>query len=393
MDTYLVPRKKSHSLWRLGALTALAFSAAPNTLYAKTALDTPRWAISVNDGHSITLPNGKMATGSTYSPDSAVLIGFHGSQPFIGNGIELPGSVQGPPTMAWVSPNSNWAVVTSGAKAGSAPGAPLVPDTRVSVLSIEHGVPKLIQTVEAGLGPSGVAVSNDQKWALVANRVGGTVSVFKVVNKHLVDEKIIDFGKDSSPTTVEFLPNSQDAVVVLRKRNALALLVREKDGYRAAPNMVSVWSSPNTMDISHASGLIAVAGMDKVAPGVSILRADQTGLHELYRFPVAPGPEPLHFSPDGRILAVGSVNDSNAHPERKGSVSLYHLDEKSATKIAEAPVGHWPQGIIFSPDGHTLIVQNNTDQSLGVYHVEPEALTFERDIPLGVGPSASASAW
>lgn len=92
-----MPRKKSHSLWRLGALTALAFSAAPSTLYAKTALDTPRWAISVNDGHSITLPNGKMATGSTYSPDSAVLIGFHGSQPFIGNGIELPGSVQGPP--------------------------------------------------------------------------------------------------------------------------------------------------------------------------------------------------------------------------------------------------------------------------------------------------------
>lgn len=375
------------------ALGGLLLTGALAGASVASAAEGGRWAISVNDGHSTTLPDGKMATAATYAPDTAVLIGFRGDTPFIGSGVAVPTSVQGPPTMVWISPRSRWALVTSGSKAGDAPGAPLRPDDRVSVLRIVKGVPEVVQTVTAGLAPSGVAVSADQRWALVANRVGGTVSVFRVADRRLTLRGTIDFGKDSGPTTLEFLPNGQDALVVLRKRNVVQVLHRQKDGYHADPTPVAVGPSPNTMDINASSGLIAVGGMDKTAPNVTILRAEGHTVRQLYQFPVAIAPEPLHFAPGGKVLAVGSVNGSNVHPDRHGTVALYTIGEKGATKRAEAPAGTWPQGIIFSPDGRRMLVQNTTDKTLGVYTVGQASLTLDRTLPLGAGPAAMASPW
>lgn len=382
-------RKYLENLPLLASVLAGTFFSA----ITASAAETGRWAISVNDGHSITLPNGKMATAPTYSPDSAVLIGFHGDTPFIGNGVAVPTSVQGPPTMVWISPKSRWALVTSGSKAGEAPDAPLKADTRVSVLEIVKGVPKVVQTIEAGLAPSGVGVSRDQRWALVSNRVGGTVSVFRVSNGRLTPHGTIDFGKDSGPTTLAFLPNGRDALVVLRKENVVRVLHRGKDGYVADPTPIAVGPSPNTMDINAASGLIAIGGMDKKAPNVTILKAEGDTVRNLYEFPVAIAPEPVHFAPGGHVLAVGSVNGSNTDPTRRGTVSLYQIGTTKATKLAEAPAGTWPQGIIFSPDGHRMLVQNTTDKTLGVYTVGKASLTLDGTLPLGAGPAAMASPW
>lgn len=187
------PAKRVHKrkALQLGRIASL-FLALP---LAHTAYAADQWAISANDGHTTTNPAGKMITAETIVPDNLSLIRFDHGRPILGKSTTLPTSVEGPPTTAWIAPDSNWAIITAGSRAGLHPGDPVIEDDIVSIVTIDKATPHLVQTVHAGLGASQISVSPDQNWALVGNRKSGTVSVFSIKNKQLSLTQTISMGE------------------------------------------------------------------------------------------------------------------------------------------------------------------------------------------------------
>lgn len=351
-----------------------------------------QWAISANDGHTATNTAGKMVTAGIIVPDSLSLIRFEHGSPVLGKTLHLPNSVEGPPTTVWIAPDSCWAIVTAGSHAGAHVGDPVIEDDVVSVVAIDHATLHLVQTLHAGLGASQVTVSPDQKWVLVGNRKSGTVSVFAVAHRQLHPVQTLSMGADSNPASVIFLPDGQHAVVVLRGPHQLALLDRRRDGFDVQKQRLDLGYAPNTMDITR-SGLIAIGDQDPAHPAVHLVRLNDGTLNLLGTIPVAPGPEPLRFSPDGRYLAVGAVNNSNKDPSKHGTLTLYRVDGSRLAPIASENVGRWPQGIMFSPDGHTLVVQNTTDKTMTVLNWDGIRLRPAGTLSMTAGPAAAATSW
>jgi len=81
---------------------------------------------------------------------------------------------------------------------------------------------------------------------------------------------------------------------------------------------------------------------------------------------------PLNPPPD-RTAAVIAHNGS-AKPKGtpfaygdKGKLILLRLENLKASRLAEATIGVWSQGVAFSKDGKTILVQNMVERELQVF--------------------------
>ena len=48
------------------------------------------------------------------------------------------------------------------------------------------------------------------------------------------------------------------------------------------------------------------------------------------------------------------------------------VDGKTLTKVSEAPIGMWSQGLAFSSDGRTVLVQNSAQREIQVLAIEDD---------------------
>jgi DNA-binding beta-propeller fold protein YncE len=90
-------------------------------------------------------------------------------------------------------------------------------------------------------------------------------------------------------------------------------------------------------------------------------------------------PEGIMLSPDGKLCAVVVMNGSNKPPDSPffvdhGKVVLLGVANKKFQKLAEAPIGHWSQGVAFSPDSQHVLVQNMVEKDIMVFKVVGEKL-------------------
>jgi sugar lactone lactonase YvrE len=79
--------------------------------------------------------------------------------------------------------------------------------------------------------------------------------------------------------------------------------------------------------------------------------------------------ESLAFSPDGNFLAVIPQNGSNLptnHPfyNDYGLLVVFAVKGTNLAKIAETKIGAWPQGVAWSRDGKTLLVQSMVEKAV-----------------------------
>jgi DNA-binding beta-propeller fold protein YncE len=82
-------------------------------------------------------------------------------------------------------------------------------------------------------------------------------------------------------------------------------------------------------------------------------------------------PEGATFSPDGSHVAVTIQNGSNKPKSHQsyndhGVVMVYRVEGGKLTLAAEAKVGAWGQGVVWSRDGKTLLAQSMFDKALDV---------------------------
>ncbi len=72
---------------------------------------------------------------------------------------------------------------------------------------------------------------------------------------------------------------------------------------------------------------------------------------------------------------------------------ILRIENGRLRRVAQAPVGAWAQGVAFSRDGRTIVVQNMADRNLAVFRFAEGRLTDTRQrIAVGGGPAAIRTA-
>src|SRR5262249_10490371 len=160
------------------------------------------------------------------------------------------------------------------------------------------------------------------------------------------------------------------------------------------PRPLTTGIRPYTLDITSDGKLAAVGNVgrsDGDIDSVSLMDLTSTPFRTVSTVSIDKStPEGLKFSPNGKILAIGAQDNSNkpkAFPFYKdhGTLILFAVRDKHLHKLAEAPVGAWSQGIAFSKDGRTILVQNMVEKSISVFRWEGRKLVPGDALQVGAG--------
>jgi DNA-binding beta-propeller fold protein YncE len=358
-------------------------------------------AVTANDNHSANI-DGVVGPARNPPPDSVSIIDLGQYPPKVVATVAAPASVLGAPTSVWISPDESLVLVTAASKIEPQNPDRIVPDERVSVIDLKTSPPKLVQQVTSGEGANEVSVSPDGRLALVANRAEGTVSIFTVKDRRLEAAGKLDLGNPKSmPSSVAFLPDGKTALLTRYGDNRVDVL--HVDGAKLTPDErpLTTGVSPYTLDINRDGSLAAVSNMGRGngdIDTVSLIDLTQNPFRTVETISVGHSPEGLKFSPDGKFLAVATIEASTKpasspfHHDH-GTLAVFAVEGHSLRKLADAPVGRWSQGVGFSKDGRTILVGSMIDRGLDLFRWEDGKLIPGGKLDLGAGPAAIRTPW
>lgn len=356
-------------------------------------------AVSANDGKAV-LVDGVSKTPASPAADTVSIIDLNVSPPKVIAEVKAPTSVVGPPMSVAVAPDESIALVTAAMKIDPADATKSIPDNKVSVIDLKAKPPAVIATLEAGPGAAGVSFNREGNLVLVANRSEGTVSVFTVSGKMLTPAGKVDFGvKTSGPSHVVFSMDGKTALVTRDGDNKVSVLSIDGNKVEYTKRDLGAGLRPYGIDISSKGDAAVVANI-----GTSVGDTDTVSVIDIAAKPprvvdtisVGQTPEGLKVSPDGQYAAVGVMNGSNkpkASPfySDNGSLRIFSLKNKRLTPVAEAKVGHWCQGIVFSKDNKTILVQCMVENEIMVFGFDGKKLTPKPSIK-AMGPAGIRTA-
>jgi DNA-binding beta-propeller fold protein YncE len=356
-------------------------------------------AVSSNDAHTLTV-NGQQVAADPPTPDSLSIVDLSHYPPQVTTTIDVPGSVVGPPYAVAVAKDESFAIVSSATKVDPADPKKIVPDDRVSLVEL-GAAPRVIQQINAGAGATSVGISPDGSLVLVANRTEGTVSAFRLTQKRLEPLDKIDLGNPKAgPSGLAFV---SDRIALVSRDGDSMISVLRIDGTKISvdPRPLTTGVRPYTLGVASSGALAAVSNMgrgDGDIDTVSLIDLSAEPFRTIETISVGTGPEGLRFSPDGKFLAIGlqegtTKNNGSPFQSANGRLAIYAVEGKSLRKVAEAPIGHWSQGIAFSKNGETILVQNMVERTISVFRFDGQKLTAGTPIVIGAGPAALGTAW
>jgi DNA-binding beta-propeller fold protein YncE len=357
-------------------------------------------AISVND-NKVQLVNGVSQVVANPAPDTLTLLDLKTSPPTVVAEIPVPASVVGPPLSVAITPDEGLALVTSAMKIDPADATKQVPDNRVSVVDLKSRPPKVIATLEAGKGAAGVSISRQGTLALVANRSEGTVSVYTIQGQTVAPAGKVTVGDEKSGVShAAFTPDGKMALVSRDGDDRVSVLSIDGTKVEYTKRDMNAGLRPYGLDVAGTGAYAAVANIgrgqgDHDTISLIDLRAKPPRVVETVT--VGQTPEGIKVSPDGSVVGVVVMNGSNKPKESpffndNGKLVLLRVSGTSISKAAEAPIGHWSQGIAFSPDGRTILVGNMVEKDVQVFSWDGSSLRETGRIKVGGGSAAVRSA-
>jgi DNA-binding beta-propeller fold protein YncE len=261
------------------------------------------------------------------------------------------------------------------------------PDNRMSIIVLKANPPAVIGTVETGKGPAGVAIGPKGNIALVANREEGTVSVFAIDGKVLTALGKVDFGNPKSgPSGISITPDGSTALVTRDGDSRISVVAIDRDKAEYTKRDMFPGQRPYGVEISRKGDVAVVANI-----GVGQGDADTISLIDMKAKPVrvvetvtvGQTPEGIAMSPDGKWVAVTVMNGSNkpiASPfyNALGLLNLFRVVGKRLVYSSQVETGVWTQGVVFSPDRKTLLVQNKEQRELQVLAIRGDRVVDTR---------------
>ena len=299
---------------------------------------------------------------------------------------DLMNSIFGPPTNLAITPDEKLALATnamSWAQEGDA-WKP-APDNKLYVIDLEAEPPALIDTVEVGQQPSGMAISQAGDLALIANRAGNSISVLAIDGKKVEHVGEVDMG--GQVAAVAIAPGRQAGArrQVPGAQGRAARDRRPDVTYDGQDIPVGLW--PYNVAITPDGSARAhrrqrqCRRSDGHIDTVSVIDLEADPPRVIDKVVVGDAPEGLAISPTGEIAVAILLNGSAAVPKDawfanpNGKVVVLAIDGKEVTKAGEVDVGGLPEGVVFSKDGSHLYVGNYTDSDVSILGVDGTTVT------------------
>ena len=357
-------------------------------------------AVSSNDAHTVLDADGNQVAAKTAAPDTVSVIDLKG-EPRIVATLDAPGSVVGPPMAVAVAPDESYAIVTSATKAEPSGQFGIAPDDRVSVIDLHANPPQVVQSLTAGAGATTVRISPDGTFALIANRTEGSVSLYTIAGGRLTAAGKTTIDPKSMPSGIAFLPDGKTALLSRYGDHQVSVLRINGTTIGVDKRPITTALAPYTLDITPDGKFAAVGNMgrgDGDADTVSLIDLSTEPFRTVQTLQVGRSPEGLKWSPDGKFLAIGAQNgtgkaQSSPFYQDHGRLVMLALDGQALHPVAEAPVGRWSQGIAFSRDGHTLLIQDMVERNILLFGWDGKALTAKGQLDVGAGPAAIRTSW
>jgi DNA-binding beta-propeller fold protein YncE len=353
----------------VAALALLAVAIAP--------VADAQIAVSAND-NKVVLVNGVVTVLGSAPPDTVSIIDLKASPPRVIGEVPAPVSVAGPPLSVAVTPDESLALVTASNKVDPTDATKQAPNNQVSVIDLKANPPKVLATLQAGQGAAGVSINRQGTLALVSNLVDGTVSVFTIQGKTVTPAGTVEVGgAKAGGGMVAITPDGKTALVSRNTDNKVSVLSIEGTRVEYTKRDMTPGLRPIVMDVA-ATGAFAVVGHLAGGPTGD---SDAVTLMDLTAKPprvvdtvgvLGSTAEGLKISPDATVVAVVVHNGSNRPKESPffndaGKLVIVRVTGKTLARVAEAPIGHWSQGVAWSPDGKTLLVGNMVEKDYWVF--------------------------
>jgi DNA-binding beta-propeller fold protein YncE len=375
------------------ALVTISFSALINSA------GVAEIAVSANDG-KVVLENGVTLVRKEPLPDTISVIEMSGAAPRIIAELPVPASVVGPPPSVAVAPDESFALVTGAMKVDPADPTKMAADDKVTVIDLKSTPPKVLATLQAGLGAAGVSINRAATLALVANRSEGAVSVFSISgNTSTPSDKIALGDAKSGPSHAIFSRDGATALVTRDGDSKISVLAVEGGKVEYTKNDLVGGLRPYQVDIAGSGDVALVGNVGAGAGGDSVTVIDMRAkpIRVAGTTPVGPTPEGLKVSPDGAYLAVTVMNGSSrarTAPEFNdfGLLKIYRITGTEIAPVTEARIGHWCQGIAWSKDTKTILAQCMVENEIATFTFDGKTLTKTAPIAMKASPAGIRTA-
>lgn len=364
-------------------------------------------AVSANDGKQLR-PGDSITTPT---PDSIAVLDMDGGRARLLGSVDVPAAMIGPPRAVAVTADSKLAIVTA---CQALSGDKLMPADTVSLIDLSKpSHPRVIQSVHAGAGASGVAISPNGRLVLVANAEGNSISVFSLSGNRLAAVNTLSMEEGARPTDVTFTRDGKGAVVVGQRLSKLIFLAVDGTQVTASGKSASPGRNPYGAVVTHDDKYVINTNLGGANPppgapistGRGMSRQGTISMTEIATgtvtasVVVGPTPEHVVLSDDGKFAAVvvangtASVRSDPKFDSVLGLLEIYAVGAGTLTPVTRADTGHWCQGAVFSRDGHTVLLQCAAEREIEIFHFDGTSLTRDpANIPLVSRPGAIATA-
>jgi len=358
-------------------------------------------AVSSNDNKEI-LVDGVHTIVPNAPPDTATIIDLGVRPPKVIAELNVPGSWSAPPQSVAIAPGETIALVANSTKIDPANPKKTVSDNTLTVIDLKARPPVVLATLTTGSRAAGVSINRAGTLALVANRGEGTVSVFTIEGKTVTPAGKVDLGnRDCAPSLPVFTPDGKMALVTRNNDHKISVLAIEGKNVSYTKVDIAANLSPYGIEMGPAGDVAIVAnigngpagGTDTI--GVVDLKAKPPRLVDAISIGLIP--EGIGLSPDGKYLAADVMNGSSrpkASPffNDYGLVKIFRLKGTHLTPLTEAKVGHWCEGVVWSRDQKTLMVQCMVEKQIYVFRFDGTRLQAVGAIPVSGGPAGIRTA-
>jgi len=357
-------------------------------------------AVSAND-NKVVNREGRTVVAENPPPDTITIINLGVSPPKVIGEVNAPASVVGPPNSVAVAPDESYALVTGAFKIDPANPKNAIPDDKLTVIDLKSSPPVVLTTLRAGMGASGVSINRAGTLALVANRSEGTVSIFTVANRTLTPAGKLQLGDDKSgPSHVAFTPDGKTALVTRDGDHRISVL--SVDGSKVVDTTRYMVASirPYSIAIS-PKGDVAVLTNQGGNLGdvdvISVIDLKQNPPRVVDNITVGQTPKGVAMSPDGSHVAITIQNGSPRAKSAQGYndhglVKIFRIKGTKLTPVAEAKVGAWGQGVVWSRNGKTLLAQSMLNKSIDVLRFNGRQLKVVGAVKVSGGPAGIGTA-